>query len=59
MSEETKLEVIKALAYGEEIEDIANMAEVEPMEVEQIREKYANEISRRQKEIEGGVKDGD
>lgn len=59
MSEETRLEVIKALAYDEEIEDIANMAEVEPMEVEQIREEYADEICRRQKEIAGGVKDGD
>lgn len=59
MSEETRLEVIKALAYGEDIETIANMAEVEPMEVEQISKKYADEISRRQKEIAGGAEDGD
>lgn len=59
MSEETKLEVIKALAYGEEIETIANMAETEPEEIERIREQHADEIGRRQKAIAGGVEDGD
>lgn len=59
MSEETKLEVIKALAYGEEIETIANMAETEPEEIERIREQYADEVGRRQKAIAGGAEDGD
>lgn len=59
MSEETKLEVIKALAYGEKIETIANMAETEPEEIERIGEQYADEVGRRQKEIAGGAEDGD
>ena len=59
MNEDTRLEVIKALAYGEDIEDIANMAEVEPSEIEQIKEKYVDEIRRRQEMITGGVEDGD
>lgn len=51
MNEETRLEVIKALAYGEPVEDIANMAEVDETEIRQIREEYADEIARRQAEI--------
>ena len=58
MNKDTKLEVIKALAYGEDIEDIANMAEVEPSEIEQLKEKYADEIRRRQEMITGGAEDG-
>lgn len=54
MNEDTRLEVIKALAYGEDIHDIANMAEVDVQEVEQIREKYADEIAER-REIAGGM----
>lgn len=52
MSEETRLEVVKALAYGEPVEDIANMAEVDEAEIERIREEYADEIARRRAEIE-------
>lgn len=59
MNECTKLEVIKALAYGESIEDIANMAEVELSEIERINVEYADEIRRRQEVIAGGVKYGD
>ena len=59
MDEDTKLEVIKALAYGGDIEDIANMAEVEPSEIERFKEKYADEIRRRQEMIAGGAEDGD
>lgn len=59
MGEDTKLEVIKALAYGEDVEDIANMAEVEIAEIEKIGEVYADEIRRRREEIAGGDKDGD
>ena len=59
MNESTRLEVIKALAYGESIEDIANMAEVELSEIERINEEYANEIRRRQEVITGGVGYGD
>lgn len=51
MSEETRLETVKALAYGESVEDIANMAEVDEEEVERIRDECADEIARRQKEI--------
>lgn len=59
MNESTRLEVIKALAYGESIEDIANMAEVEVSEIEQINVKYADAIRRRQEVIAGGVEYGD
>lgn len=58
MSESTRLEVIKALAYGESIEDIANMAEVEVLEIEQINVEYADEIRRRQEVIARGVEYG-
>lgn len=59
MNEETRLEVVKALAYGESVEDIANMAEVDETEIRLIREEYADEIARRQAEIVGGTDDGD
>lgn len=55
MNEDTRLEVVKALAYGESIEDIANMAEVELSEIERINEEYADEIKNRQADIAGGV----
>lgn len=58
MGEETRLEVIKALAYGEDPINIANMAEVEVEEIEKIREECDDEISRRQEEIKGGANDG-
>lgn len=51
MSEETRLEVVKALAYGESVEDIANMAEVDKEEIERIRDECADEIARRQEWI--------
>ena len=55
MNEDTRLEVIKALAYGESVEDVANMAEVELSEIEQIKKQYADEIRRRQEVFTGGV----
>lgn len=55
MSEDTRLEVIKALAYGVDITDIANMAEVDESEIEKIKNTYAGEINRRRQEIEGGA----
>lgn len=58
MREETRLEVVKALAYGEAVEDIANMAEVDVEEIERLRKECADEISERQKAIEGGAGDG-
>lgn len=58
MNEDTKMEVIKALAYGEDIEDVANMAETEPEEIEQLKETYADEIRRRQEMIAGGAENG-
>lgn len=51
MNEDTRQEVIKALAYGEDTGDIANMAEVDETEIEKIREECASEISRRREEI--------
>lgn len=57
MGEETRLEVVKALAYGEPVEDIANMAEVDEAEIERIREEYADEIARRRAETEGETDD--
>lgn len=47
------MEVIKAMAYGEDIESIANMAEVEVTEIERIREECADEIIKRRRETEG------
>lgn len=58
MNEDTKMEVIKALAYGEDIEDVANMAETEPEEIEQLKKTYADEIRRRQEMIAGGAENG-
>ena len=58
MSEDTRLEVIKALAYGVSIYDIANMAEVDESEIEEIRDMYAGEIAKRQKEIAGETGNG-
>ena len=49
MDNDTLLEVIKALSFGVDIETIANMAEVEPEEIEKISKKYENEIKERQK----------
>lgn len=51
MSEETRLETVRALAYGEAVEDIANMAEVDEEEVLRIREEHADEIARRREEM--------
>ena len=53
MNDDTLIEVIKALAFGEDIDTIANMAEVEPEEIEEIAKKYANDINERQKIIGG------
>ena len=52
MSKDTRLEVIKALAYGVPLEDIANMAEVEAEEIQKIQIEAADEI-RERKEQEG------
>ena len=51
MSEETRLVTVKALAYGESVEDIANMSEVDEEEIERIREECADEIARRREEM--------
>lgn len=51
MNEDTRMEVIKALAYGEAVEDIANMAEVETEEIEKIMEECADEIAGRREKI--------
>ncbi|MCX4341789.1 MAG: hypothetical protein OSJ72_19460 [Lachnospiraceae bacterium] len=59
MNEETRLEVVKALAYGESVEDIANMAETDEAEIERIREEYADEIARRRAEIAEETDDED
>lgn len=51
MNEDTRLEVVKAFAYGADIGDIANMAEVDEAEIEKIRNECAGEINRRREEI--------
>lgn len=50
MSNETKLEVIKALAFGESVEDVAEFAEVDVEEILQIQDECAAEIEERRKE---------
>lgn len=52
MSNETKLEVIKALAFGESVEDVADFADVEVEEILQIQEECAADIEERRKEID-------
>jgi hypothetical protein len=52
MSKDTKLEVIKALAYGEDIYDIANMAETDVEEIKKIQEDALDEIKVRHNELE-------
>lgn len=52
MSNETKLEVIKALAYGESVEDVAEFAEVDAKEILQIQEECAAKIEERRKEAD-------
>lgn len=51
MNRDTELEVIKALAYGENIESIANMAEVDVEEIARMKEDHADEIRDRRGEI--------
>lgn len=51
MSKDTELEIIKAIAYGEDIESVANMAEADIAEIEKIRDEHAEEIRNRRKEI--------
>lgn len=58
MSRDTELETIKALAYGEDIESIANMAEVDIEEIEMIRKEHADEIRDRYREIMEAAKYG-
>lgn len=52
MSNETKLEVIKALAYGESVKDVADFADVDVEEILQIQDECAAEIEERRKEID-------
>lgn len=59
MNEDTRQEVIKALAYGESVEDIANMAEVDLEEIEQIQRDCASEIDRRREKIKEETGNGD
>ncbi len=44
MSDETRLEVIKALTYGESAEDVADFADVDVEEILKIQEECAAEI---------------
>lgn len=52
MNKETQTEVIKALAYGMPIMDVANMADMEEEEVEQFAKDHATEIAERKKMAE-------
>ena len=47
MSEETRLELIKAFAFGMPLEDIANEASISIEEAEQFRVDNADEIDKR------------
>lgn len=58
MNRDTELEVIKALAYDEDIESIANMAEVDIEEVERIRIECVDEIVKRRAEKMEDVDNG-
>lgn len=51
MKEETIQEVIKALAYGEDIEDIANFAEVTIDEIVSMKLDYEKEINECKKQL--------
>lgn len=52
MSEETTQEVIKAIAFGMEDEDIANFAEITMDELKSFKFANAKEIEERKKEVE-------
>ncbi len=53
MSEETTQEVIKAIAFGMEDEDIANFAEITEDELTSFKIDYSEEITNRKKEMGG------
>ncbi len=52
MSDETKMEVIKALAYGASVEDVAEFADANEEEIKKIEKECAAEIEDRRKEID-------
>lgn len=52
MNDETRCEVIKALAYDGDIEEIANMAEITAEEVEVFAVENAAEIEERRRAAE-------
>ena len=52
MSDETKQEVIKAIAFGMSDEDIANFAEITMDELVSFKLDYTAEIEARRKEAE-------
>ncbi len=51
MTDETRMEVLKALAYNESIEDVAEFAEVDEEEIVKIQDDYKLEIDDIRKEI--------
>ena len=52
MSDETRQEVIKALAYGMDDEEVANFAEITLDELASFKLDYEEEIEERRKEAE-------
>lgn len=52
MSNETKLEVIKALAFGESVEDVADFADVDEEEIRKIQSECADDIEDRRREAD-------
>lgn len=52
MNDDTRQEVIKAIAFGMEDEDIANFAEITMKELETFKLDHAEEIEARKKEAE-------
>lgn len=53
MNDNTRQEVIKAIAFGMSDEDIANFAEITMDELVSFKLDYADEIAERRKEAEG------
>lgn len=49
MTKETQMEVIKALAYGMPIMDVANMADTDEKEIEQFVKEHVTEIKERKR----------
>jgi len=59
MDGDTRQEVLKALAYGQDLEEIANFAEVSVEEIERFQTENEEEIEKEKLRLEGAVNHGD